>query len=235
MFLEAQMSTSKLQRYVSEKLGDSFQGHEVYENIRPDWLRSKNATKLELDFYIPDLKIAIEVQGIQHFCFVEHFHRTYENYEYRKETDRDKKELCYGQGISLIEIFTTLDADILLKDLLDRFHLDNQVDLFRTASIEHKRNRFYLKIPTAPRPPRQCPQGYDITSFRSVLFTYTAVSLAWVRARRGFNGFVFENSGMPYELIKYIRVRLDRCKTKEDVQELFKAIDNSLRYDLTFI
>ena len=48
-------------------LQEIYEGENILENIRPDNLRSEKNTPLELDLYIPELKIAIELQGPQHF------------------------------------------------------------------------------------------------------------------------------------------------------------------------
>jgi hypothetical protein len=55
-------------------LDREFPQYRIRENYRPDWLLSSNITKLELDFYIEELKIGVEVQGEQHYKFVEFFH-----------------------------------------------------------------------------------------------------------------------------------------------------------------
>jgi hypothetical protein len=68
------MSTSKLQQEVGNLLDREFPQYRIRENYRPDWLLSSNITKLELDFYIEELKIGVEVQGEQHYKFVEFFH-----------------------------------------------------------------------------------------------------------------------------------------------------------------
>lgn len=106
------MATSRLQRYVSEQLGIHLAKFDIYENTRPAWLGGS-----ELDFYIPEIEVAIEVQGNQHFEYVPHFHGTYQNFLDQRRRDIHKKEICFERGITLHEVGTELDADILVIDL----------------------------------------------------------------------------------------------------------------------
>jgi hypothetical protein len=57
-----------------------------------------------LDFFIPMLKIAVEVNGEQHFTFVKHFHNTKAEFAKAKKRDCDKREWCRINGIQLIEL-----------------------------------------------------------------------------------------------------------------------------------
>lgn len=65
--------------------------YEFIENYRPDILEG-----LELDFYFPDKKFAIEFQGDQHF-----FYTTFGSPEKQKINDRRKQTLCRKHGIIL--------------------------------------------------------------------------------------------------------------------------------------
>lgn len=111
------MSSSKLQEEVGKLLDSAFPNLTILENHRPEWLISPNFTRLELDFYIPELQIAFEIQGEQHYKFVELFHGTYAGFEKQKLYDEEKKSLCHGKGIKLLEIDSYLDALIIMGDL----------------------------------------------------------------------------------------------------------------------
>jgi hypothetical protein len=108
------MATSKLQRRTREFLSAHFWKLTIQENIRPDWLITESGERLELDFYVSELDLAIEVQGEQHFVFSSFFHKLPEDFNKRLRWDRFKKEICLERGIELVEI---IDDDNLL-DLL---------------------------------------------------------------------------------------------------------------------
>lgn len=58
---------------------------------------------MELDIFIPSLKLAFEYQGIQHFKdenFLERKMKT----KVRYEKDREKKKACQKYGITLVEV-----------------------------------------------------------------------------------------------------------------------------------
>ena len=117
------MATSKLQIEVGDLLDRELPQYRIRENYRPEWLLSSNITKLEIDFFIEDLKIGIEVQGEQHYRFVPFFHKTQENYEKRRQYDVEKADLCSGNGVKLYEVFTMTDAIIIIKDIQKEYNV----------------------------------------------------------------------------------------------------------------
>lgn len=68
----------------------------ILRHYRPQWL-----DKLELDVYIPDLKIGFEYQGIQHFQSVEHWGGE-DQLLVVQEHDIRKKRLCVENNVTLI-------------------------------------------------------------------------------------------------------------------------------------
>ena len=85
------------------------------EKIIREWLetnRIKHFTQYKLpnkkwryDFYIPSENVIIEVQGIQHYKYVEYFHKTKENF-YKQANDYDSK-WAYARlklGFNFIEV-----------------------------------------------------------------------------------------------------------------------------------
>ena len=78
-----------------------------------DWLKYKR--NLYLDFYLPTEKLAIEVQGDQHFTPIEKFGGM-TDFELRKERDYYKKKLCEEHGIKIFYITKRNDG---LKNVLD--------------------------------------------------------------------------------------------------------------------
>ncbi len=112
-------------------LKDIFPDIHLDHNIRLDELRSIRNTPLELDFFIRDVKLAIEVQGPQHFREVYGSNIDLQN------NDKYKKTWCRDKNIKLIwmnwERINLLlknnnHTDFLkkyLQDLINRF-LDSE-------------------------------------------------------------------------------------------------------------
>ncbi len=71
-------------------------GINIERNKRPDNLRSDKDKPLELDIFLPEIGIAIEVQGPQHFKSI------YGDNRRLKDNDKVKKEWCEKNGIKLI-------------------------------------------------------------------------------------------------------------------------------------
>lgn len=59
---------------------------------------------LSLDFFLPNYKTAIEVDGRQHDSYVEHFHGDAEGFKKSKERDSRKKRWCEINDITLIKV-----------------------------------------------------------------------------------------------------------------------------------
>lgn len=108
---------SKLHEHTYEEIRRHFPHFTIRENIRPEWLRSSNLTKLELDIYIEDIETAIEIQGQQHYVYTPHFHKSYDDFREQLRRDREKRDLCYGKGVKLIEVAEKLDVKIFIDDL----------------------------------------------------------------------------------------------------------------------
>ena len=74
----------------------------------PEWLINERGNLLELDGYNPELRIAFEYQGRQHFEYDPHFYTSEEEFEQRKTVDQLKRELCEKNGITLFDIPCTV-------------------------------------------------------------------------------------------------------------------------------
>lgn len=105
------MATSQLQRKFSKALSIHYGQHIIRENSRPEWCLGDDFERLELDFYLPDLNVAVEIQGGQHYVFVPHFHGTYEGFLAQRGRDEAKKRRCVDYGIELIEVDDGISFD----------------------------------------------------------------------------------------------------------------------------
>ena len=75
-------------------------------------------SRLTLDFYNATLRIAIEVQGQQHFKYVKHFHgKSKLKYLKQLKNDQDKFDFCEANDIRLIEICSEKEIENL-KELI---------------------------------------------------------------------------------------------------------------------
>lgn len=81
-----------MKRFLDEMLPQAL----VIDNIRPDWLvNPKTGFQLELDRWYPELKVAFEFQGDQHFT-------DDPGLPDRVYRDQLKRNLCAAQGINLV-------------------------------------------------------------------------------------------------------------------------------------
>lgn len=78
-----------------------------FAKARPDFLRNEvtgGVYNMELDCYNPELKIAIEYNGQQHYRFIPYFHRNKDRFINQRYRDVLKRKLCEENGVTLIEV-----------------------------------------------------------------------------------------------------------------------------------
>lgn len=85
------------------------------------WLKSKSF--MSLDFYLPELKLAIECQGLQHFGIAQKHDVIFKDFEKIKERDILKYKLCKERGIRIVYFCNITDdripvnyLDIIIRD-----------------------------------------------------------------------------------------------------------------------
>jgi len=97
-----------------------------FYKVRPHFLRNEvTGYNLELDLYNDDLKLAIEVQGDQHYKFIPFFHRNKDAFRMQRYRDEMKKQKCMNEGITLIEIPYKVGEKGLKKYLLTQLRLND--------------------------------------------------------------------------------------------------------------
>lgn len=75
-------------------------------------------TRLTLDFYNANKKIAIEVQGRQHTGYVEFFHQNRINFLQQLNRDKKKERFCELNKITLVTIYE--------NDIIDKYLFESQ-------------------------------------------------------------------------------------------------------------
>jgi len=92
-------SLSKFQKKVKDFLHPYWKHDMVFEEFRIV------GSRLSLDFYNANKKVAVEVQGGQHLKFIKHFHQNRTKYLDQIKRDQKKFDFCEVNGIKLIEIY----------------------------------------------------------------------------------------------------------------------------------
>lgn len=79
-----------------------------------DWLLNpKTGHPLQLDSYNPDLGIALEYNGIQHYKYPNNFHKSDKEFLQQKHRDKLKIKLCKKRGVHLIVVpYTVKKRDL---------------------------------------------------------------------------------------------------------------------------
>ena len=59
-------------------------------------------SQLRIDFFLPNLSLAVEVHGRQHYEFVKHFHGTKKQFAHAQNNDAAKARWCELNDIELV-------------------------------------------------------------------------------------------------------------------------------------
>lgn len=115
-------ASSKGESFIKEYLNKSGIAH-IHQHMFND---CRYSSPLRFDFYIPEKKIAIEFQGIQHYEPVDFAGKgqewASELLEYSQNNDRIKREYCKANSIMLIEIkYNEIDK---IPEILDEVLAD---------------------------------------------------------------------------------------------------------------
>ena len=80
-----------------------------FPNVRPNFMfNPETGSNLELDMFNPDLRLACEYNGKQHYQFNSYVHRNYNNFIKQTRRDDIKRNICKKLGIDLIEVPYTI-------------------------------------------------------------------------------------------------------------------------------
>ena len=92
-----------------------------FKKARPDFLNNPvtgGDFNLELDCYSPDLNLAVEYNGQQHYKFIPFFHKNKESFYNQKYRDELKRRMCKDNMITLIEVPYTVKVENIKKYLI---------------------------------------------------------------------------------------------------------------------
>jgi len=126
---------SKAEGRLKRALKDLFPG-KTFKKVRPEFLRSEKTKKcLEIDLYCEELKLGLEMHGIQHYNPSKAFHKTREAWLKQVRNDARKLRECRKEGITLVVLPDTVSA-WSIRDYL-RVHLAD----FGPTEAEEKEQR----------------------------------------------------------------------------------------------
>lgn len=94
-----------------------------FPSVRPSFLKSPvTGENLELDCYNPDLRLAVEYDGVQHSKYTPAFHKSENDFRYQYAKDTWKSKMCRNLGITLIRVPYFIPYDRIEQYLIDKLH-----------------------------------------------------------------------------------------------------------------
>ena len=87
---------SKLQYKVGQRLKKEFQNEVILEEV---YIKQE---RLYFDYYLPHLKLVIEIQGKQHSEHVTFFHKTKREFHQQLDRDSRKRQFCKINNLTLV-------------------------------------------------------------------------------------------------------------------------------------
>ena len=108
----------RVKQILEEKI---FPGYKFWK-VRPSWLVNPHTKRqLELDLYCEKLKLAVEIQGPQHYEKVKHYHASEKDFKDQQQRDLVKSILCKKHGIKLVYVDTRIDKYDLETQIRQQF------------------------------------------------------------------------------------------------------------------
>jgi len=99
--------------------------HEIFTSapiLEEVAIHPRSFKTLYLDFYLPNIKLAVEVHGQQHYKYTAFFHASAQDFLNQKRNDADKKEWCEANSITLIELPYNEDEEKWKQRIIMRNH-----------------------------------------------------------------------------------------------------------------
>lgn len=122
-YMEHTANDSKLELQAKFILENIFK--QPFVKVRPDFLRNDvTGYNLELDLYNPNLKLAVEINGDQHYKFIPFFHRNKDAFTKQRYRDEMKKWKCQQAGLTLIDVPYSVGEKGLKPYLVKRLRLE---------------------------------------------------------------------------------------------------------------
>ena len=97
-----------------------------FKKVRPKFMFNEiTKSNLELDLYNPNLKLACEYNGRQHYHFTPYFHKSKQHFYNQKYRDQIKRQLCLKNNIILIEVPYTIKINRIRDYLITELQKKN--------------------------------------------------------------------------------------------------------------
>lgn len=112
VFNDDKRKRSKFHIRARNLLKELFNSYRILEEVKlPGSTELHRKSVLYLDFYIPSIKLAIEVHGQQHYEFCPFFHKSKADFLKGKARDEDKITWCELNDIRIITLKYTESDD----------------------------------------------------------------------------------------------------------------------------
>lgn len=86
-------------------IAEVFNSYRILEEVKlPGSTQTYKMSALFIDFYIPNLEIAVEVHGEQHYKYIPFFHKSLAGFAQSRVRDDSKIEWCKLNNINLITL-----------------------------------------------------------------------------------------------------------------------------------
>jgi hypothetical protein len=105
VYLDDNKAKSSYHLKARKLLRSIFTSYRIIEEVQlPGTKEVGFSPYLYLDFFVPNLDLAVEVHGEQHYKFIKHFHGTSRGFLESQNRDRRKAQWCELNNIQLIEL-----------------------------------------------------------------------------------------------------------------------------------